>query len=263
MKRCGQKAILICALFGLAACAPMKKAAVAPSASPPVDWGARIAAADALYARGHYTALRDARRIYEEALAIPERRAAVSEKFVRSAVALGLREKELGVLPSKPAQDLAAFIAADPALAPYASSLELFAGLPNKVKGKPGDVETGGRTLEAQLDWVNARIPDLDRKIGELAQSDDLAAALHLALRTAFFYKFQDKLAPGIYADLHPDSRLAAFQTAVSPSLEPDRLESLLALDPEFSEILYYLGEGALLSGKLRTAERQYLAGCD
>jgi tetratricopeptide (TPR) repeat protein len=238
----------------------MKKAAVTATAPPPVDWGARIAAADALYARGHYTALRDALRIYEEALAIPERRAAVSEKFVRSAVALGLREKELGILPARPAQDLAAFVAADPALAAYASSLELLAGLPNKVKGKPGDLETGGRTLEAQLDWVNARVPDLDREIGERAQSDDLAAALRLALRAAFFYKFQDKLAPGIYADLHPGSRLTAFQAAISPSIEPDRLEALLALDPEFSEIHYYLGEIALLGGKLLTAERHYLA---
>ena len=259
MRPSGQKAILICALFGLAACAPMKKATVTPTAPPPVDWGARIAAADALYARGHYTALRDALRIYEEALAIPERRAAVSEKFVRSAVALGLRQKELGILPRKPAQDLAVFVAADPALAPYASWLELMSGLPNKVKGKPGDVETGSRTLEAQLDWVNARVPDLDREIGERAQSDDLAAALRLALRAAFFYKFQDKLAPGIYADLHPGSRQAAFQTAVSPSIEPDRLEALLALDPEFSEIHYYLGEVALLGGKLLTAERHYL----
>ena len=271
MKRCGQKAILICALFGLAACAPMKKAAVAPSASPPVDWGARIAAADALYARGHYTALRDARRIYEEALAIPECRAAVSEKYVRSSVALGLREKELGILVPviglggimTGTDGLAHFVAGEPSLAAYASWPELLAGLPNKIKGKPGDVETGGRALEAQLDWVNARIPDLDRKIGERAQSDDLAAALRLALRAAFFYKFQDKLAPGIYADLYPDSRLTAFQTAVSPSLEPDRLEALLALDPEFSEIHYYLGEVALLSGKLLTAERHYLAVYD
>jgi len=260
MRRCRQKAILICTLSWLAACTPMKKAAVAPTAPPPIDWEAKIGAADALYARGHYTALRDALRIYEEILAVPDRRAAVAEKYLRSAVALGLREKELGVLAARPAQDLADFVATNPTLAPYTSWPELLAGLPNKIKGSPRIEQTGGRTLEAQLDWVNTRVPDLDREIGERAQSDDLAATLRLALRAAFFYKFQDKLAPGIYADLHPGSRLAAFQTAVSPSLEPDRLEALLALDPEFSEIHYYLGEVALLSGKLLTAERHYLA---
>jgi len=258
MVRIVRAAMLAGVLLLAFACAPVKRAAV--TVPPSFDWDAKIREADAFYARGHYAALKDAEHIYEEAWAIPERRAAVSEKFVRSAVALGLREKELGILPGKPAQDPAAFVAADPTLAPYTSWPELLAGLPNKIKGSPGIEQTGGRTLEAQLDWVNARVPDLDREIGERAQSDDLAATLRLALRAAFFYKFQDKLAPGIYADLHPGSRLAAFQTAVSPSLEPDRLEALLALDPEFSEIHYYLGEVALLGGKLLTAERHYLA---
>ena len=130
MMRGGKLALLFCAVSLAAACALVKKAAVAPPVPPPVDWGARIAAADALYAKGSYAALKDAGRIYEEILAVPDRKAAVAEKFVR---------------------------------------------------------------------------------------------------------------------------------TAVSPSLEPDRLEALLALDPEFSEIHYYLGEVALLDGKLLTAERHYL----
>lgn len=259
MRRGGQKAILICALSGLAACAPMKKATVTPTALPLVDWGARIAAADALYARGYYTALKDARDIYGEALAIPERRAAVTEKFVRSAVALDLREKELGILPGKPAQDLAAFVAADPALDTYASWLELLSGLPNKIKGSPGIEQTGGRSLEALSDWARAWVPDLDKKLEERDRTDDLAAALRLALRATYFYKFQDKLAPKSVLDLHSGSRLVAFQAAVSPSIEPDQLEALLTLEPEFSEIHYYLGEVALLGGKLLTAERRYL----
>ena len=103
MARIVRAAMLAGVLLLAIACAPVKKTIVAPPGPPLIDWGARIAAADALYARGHYTALRDARRIYEEALAIPERRAAVSEKFVRSAVALGLRERcgpELIVCPT-------------------------------------------------------------------------------------------------------------------------------------------------------------------
>jgi len=261
MKRYGRKALLVGALCWSIACAPMKKAAVAPPpSSPPVDWAAKISQADSLFSKGHYTAIKDALRIYEDALGVPDRRAAVAEKYVRSAVALGLREKELGILAAKPADELADFVAGEPSLAAYAPWLELLAGLPNKVKGKPGDVETGGRKMEAQLDWVNARVPDLDREIGERAQADDLAAALRLALRATFFYKFQDKVAPKTYLDLHPGSRLTAFQAAVSPSLEADELEALLALDPEFSEIHYYLGEVALLGGKLLTAERHYLA---
>jgi tetratricopeptide (TPR) repeat protein len=260
MTRGGKLALLFCTLATVATCAPAKRTAVAPPVPPSVNWEAKIREADALYARGHYTALKDARRIYKEALAVPERRAGVAEKFVRSAIALGLREKELGILPGRTAQELAAFVAAYPALAPYASWIELLSGLPNKIKGSPGIEQTGGRTLEAQLDWANARIPDLDKELEEQSRTDDLAAALRLALRATFFYKFQDGFAPEKVLDLHPDSRLAAFQAAVSPSLEPKQLEALLAHEPEFSEAHYYLGETALLSGNLLTAERHYLA---
>ncbi len=272
MKRCGQRAVLIGALSWLAACAPMKKAAIEPATSlPPVDWAAEISRADSLFAKGHYTAIKAALGIYKGALEVPAWRAAAAEKYVRSAIAFGLRAKELGILA--PAigtggamtgtEDLAGFVTSEPSLAAYASWLELLAGLPNKIKGKPGDVETGGRTLEAQLDWVNARVPDLDREIGERAQTDDLAAAVRLALRAAFTYKFQDKLAPGNYEELYPRSRLVAFQASVSPPLVPDFLEAFLSLDPEFSEIHYYLGEIALLDGNLLTAERHYLAVYD
>jgi len=242
------------------ACASVKEPAAAPPAPPPVDWQARIAVADALYLKGHYTALKEARGIYEEALEIPEQRAAVAEKLIRAAIALELREKELGILTVRPAAELADLIAADPSLIPYASWLELLDGLPNKVKGNPGIDRVGGRTLEAQLDWVNARVPDLDRELGERAGDDDLAAALRLAVRAAFFYKFPEKLDPKTCLEAHPGSRLAAFQAAVSPSLEIDGISALLAGDPEFSEAHYYLGEAALLGGKVLTAERHYLA---
>jgi tetratricopeptide (TPR) repeat protein len=260
MKR-GAQLIVGLALISLAvACASVKGPAVAPQAPPPVDWAARIVEADAFYVKGYYTALKEARRIYEEALEAQAERPAVAKKLVRTAIALELREKELGVLAVKPARDLAGLVAADPALAPYASWLELLDGLPNKVKGNAGIDRIGGRTLEAQLDWVNARVPDLDRELGERASTDDLAAALRLALRAAFFYKFPEKLDPKSYVKVHPNSRLIAFQAAVSPSLEIDQLEALLALDAGFSEVHYYLGEVALLGGKVLTAERHYLA---
>ncbi|MCX6567572.1 MAG: hypothetical protein NT147_00780, partial [Candidatus Aminicenantes bacterium] len=144
MRRCGQKVVLMWALSWLAACAPMKKAAVEPATSlPPVDWAAKISQADSLFAKGHYTAIKDALRIYKGALEVPAWRAAVAEKYVRSAIAFGLREKELGILAPvigmggtmTGTDDLAGFVTSEPSLAAYASWLELLAGLPNKIKG--------------------------------------------------------------------------------------------------------------------------------
>jgi tetratricopeptide (TPR) repeat protein len=46
----------------------------------------------------------------------------------------------------------------------------------------------------------------------------------------------------------------------MSPAFDFEGLEALLAGDLGFVEVHYFLGEGALLAGKLLTAERHYLA---
>ncbi|RPI99814.1 MAG: hypothetical protein EHM31_09425 [Candidatus Aminicenantes bacterium] len=258
MTRIGRAAVLACVLSFAMACATVRKAAVV--AAPAVDWAARLAEADRLYAAGHYAALQDALRIYGEALAAPVRRAGIAEKYIRASLAFELRKKDLGVLTDGPAVDLGTLAADGPALARYAPWLELVAGLPNKIKGIPGIDQTAGRTLDAQLDWVRARVPVIDRELEAAARTDDLAAALRLTLRREFSFKFEDKLDRKAILDLHPGSRLLAFQAAVCPAFEADELKALLALDAGFSEVHYYLGEEALLAGKLLTAERHYLA---
>ncbi len=259
MTRGGRTALLACAISLAAVCAPARKAPV-DLAPRPTDWAARLAEADALYAAGHYTALRDARRIYDEALTAAPQKAGLAEKLVRAAIGLDLRKKDLGVLTDGPAVDLGTLVAIDPALDRYAPWLELVEGLPNKIKGSPGIDQTAGRALDAQLDWMNARVMAIDRDLEAAAQTDALAAALRLALRREFFFKFEDKLDRKAILDLHPGSRLVAFQAAVSPVFDAEALEALLALDPGFSEVDYYLGEADLMAGKLLTAERHYLA---
>ena len=258
MTRSGTAALFFCALSMAAACASAKRTPVATT-PPPVDWPARLAEADALYDAGHYTALRDARRIYGEALKAGGR-ADAAERFVRASIALGLREKQLGILSDGTPGDFDVLAAANPALSRYAPWFELLAGLPNKIKGIPGIDQTGGRTLDAQLDWVSTRVPAIDQELERSAQTDDLAAALCLALRAEFSFKFDKKLDPKAVLGLHPGSRLVIFQAAVSPAFDLEPLEALLALDPGFSEVHFYLGEAALMAGKLLTAERHYLA---
>ena len=259
MTRRGRTVLLISVLAAVSACAAARKAPLAPAA-PGIDWAARISAADTLYAAGHYVALREAVGIYRDALAVPAWKAGVAEKLIRASLALELRKRELGDLPAEPFPDFEAPAAAEPSLLRYAPWIELLDGLPVKIKGSPGIDRTAGRTLDQQLDWVAARVPDLDRELERAAAADDLAAALRLALRAAFPYKFPEKLESKTYLDLHPDSPLTAFQAAMSPAFDFEGLEDLLAGDPGFVEVHYFLGEGALLAGKLLTAERHYLA---
>jgi tetratricopeptide (TPR) repeat protein len=257
-------AVLLVFTLAAAACAsverPAARATTPGAAAPTVDWAARLAEADTFYLAGHYTALRDAQRIYGEALAAAGKRPGVAEKYIRATIALDLRRKDLGILQATPAVDPVPLIASDPTLSRYGPWLELVAGLPNKIKGVPGIDQTGGRTLDEQLGWIASRVPDLDRELERASAADDLAAALRLALRAAFSFKFQDKFVPKALIDLHPDSRIVAFQAAVSPAFDLESLEALLALDQGFAEIHYYLGEAALMAGKLLTAERHYLS---
>ncbi len=250
---------LIPLLAAAAACAPARRPPVASPPPPAVDWNARIAEADGLYAAGDYTALRDALRTYREALSSPEHAQAVAEKVVRTSLALELRKRDLGILPEERFPDLEAPAAIDPSLSRYAPWIELLEGLPVRVKGSPGFDRIGGRTLDQQLDWVADRVPDLDRDPGAAAETDDLAAALRLALRAAFAYKFPEQINAMVYLDLHPDSRLTAFEAAMFPAYDFQRLEVLLERDPGFIEVHYFLGEAALLAGKLLTAEKHYL----
>lgn len=260
MKQSGAMAVAVAAMMITAfSCAPTRRAPL-EKAPPAVDWAARLAEADALYGAGHYTALRQAGRIYGQALSAAAPQAGLAERYVRAWIAFALREKQLGVLPAKWDPEPRSLVASDPALARYGPWLELLDGLSCKIKGSPGIDEIGGRTLDAHFDWVKARIPALDHELEKNAPTDDLAAALRLALRAEFAFKFEDQLDPREALDDHPGSRLAAFQAAVAPRLDLPALESLAAIEPGFAEVGYFLGEGALQDGSLLTAERHYLA---
>ena len=258
MRRIGRAAFIVLSAALVMACAPSSRR---PAAGPPkIDWPARLAEADGLFHAGHLAALREAARIYGLALETPAGGADIAEKSVRASIAVALREKELGILPARPVPDPSSLVAGDPALARYGPWLELLSGLACKIKGSPGTDDIGGRTLEAHLDWVNARITAIDRELEDAAAADELAAALRLALRAEFSYRFKDKLDPRTVLELHPDSRLVAFQAAVSPEGKIAPLESLLAREPGFTEIEYFLGDAALEAGLILTAERHYLA---
>jgi tetratricopeptide (TPR) repeat protein len=262
MIRFGRAAFAICGAALVISCAPGgRRPDMKPQAS--VDWPARLAEADALFHAGHLTALREAGRTYGEALAAFPGRPDIAERSVRASIAIALREKQLGILPTRPAVDPSSLIEREPALARYASWLELLSGLACKVKGSPGFEEIGGRNLDAHLDWVKGRSAAIDGELAAAAPSDELAAALRLALRQEFAFGFNDKFEPRILLEAHPASPLVAFQAAMFPAYDFDRLEALLEDDPGFVEVEYFLGEAGLIVGKLLTAERHYLAALD
>jgi len=255
---------------------------VETTALPRPDWASRVALADALCDRAHFVALKEALVIYRQALAAPGWRDAVAEKYVRTAIALGLRAKALGIDAVTPPAGqtgrpdasgaeaegadastlttVSALVAADPKLAAYGPLIGLLGRLPSKIKGTPGTDIRPGRSLDDYFDWIRANAGPLDARLEARAASDDLAACLRISLREAFAFKFEDGFDPAMYASAHPNSRLVAFQCAVTPKSDRAKLEALLDLDPGFAEAHYYLADLALAGGKLLTAERHDLA---
>jgi tetratricopeptide (TPR) repeat protein len=255
----GISALLAALFMGTLSCAPANRPPAAEiPAAPRVDWGAKIREADNLYAAGHYVALARALEIYAAALAEPEWKTAVAERAVRTALALGLREKDLGIPEEGTCRRLSGFLASDPSLSfyePYAGLLEV---LPSRIKGIAGDNLPAGWNLDKYFDWIAENVPPLDEALKGRAESDDLMACLRIELRQAFPFKFRDNLVPGDYAVKHPGSKLVAFACAVSPAPNREALDALLALEPDFAEAHYYLGELALAKGLLVTAEDHY-----
>jgi tetratricopeptide (TPR) repeat protein len=256
----GKTALLIALAMGILSCAPANRgpAAMTPS-SPRVDWAAKIREADDLYAEGHYVALVRALEIYEAALAEPGWKSAASEKAVRAAIAVGLREKALGIPEEATSLRLRGFLASDPSLAPYDPCAKLVEVLPSRIKGVAGDNLPAGWNLDMFFDWIAKNALPLDGALKERAESDDLMACLRIELRQAFPYKFRDKFIAADYAAKHPGSKLVAFACAVSPSPNGEALNALLDGNPDFAEAHYYLGELALAEGLLVTAEDHYL----
>lgn len=262
MSNRGLPAVMVLVLLGIVSCTPSGRApAVAPF--PATDWASKLQEADALCAQASFLALSRAMLVLQDVMAVPAWRGAATGRYVRTVLALGLREIELGMPGKRTPGRLSSLAPDEPEVAAYGPCIELLAYLPAKIKGIAGDNLPAGRTLEEYFEWINAHIAALDQDLKVRAESDDLAACLRAALRETFPYKFSDKLQAGYCSTLHPGSRLAEFQDAISPRPDRDRLNALLDRDPEFVEVHYYLGNLALEDGKLVTAEQHYLEVCD
>jgi tetratricopeptide (TPR) repeat protein len=264
MRLRGRSALLAALIMGTLSCAPAHRPrAAAVPAAPRVDWAAKIREADCLYAAGHYVALARALEIYASALAEPEWKSAAVEKAVRAALAVGLREKDLGIPEEGTSRRLGEFLASDISLSFYEPYAELLEVLPSRIKGIAGDNLPAGWNLDQYFDWITKNAAPLDEALKERAESDDLMACLRIELRQAFPFKFRDKFVPAEYAAKHPGSRLVAFACAVFPAPNRESLDALLDLDRDFAEAHYYLGEMALAEGLLVTAENHYLQACE
>lgn len=237
-------------------CAP-KKPALTPQQL--VEYKSLTSEADALYHAGCYVSLKRALELYEQALAFPIFQKENSEKLLKTAILLGLRDRELGFLKDTYLKKAADIIASTPYLSVYSVFLKIANSIPRKSVGIVGDiVETGDIAIVSYddiKDEITAWIDLLEQKAG----TEDFYAYLNLCFHSSFSYLIKEKPDFEAIKQAFPDSFLIRYKLALYPVKNPENLEKLLQDEPAFYEVFYFLGSMAFQQGSLITAENNFL----
>ena len=175
-----------------------------------------------------------------------------------TALLLAVREKELGLANRAYLDKALGIIKENPALnflAPYAEIAEVCA-----VQGK-GVM----RDIDERFAWVETsqKLKKMDPVLQEKAKTDEFFAYMYASLPCAFsssLYNFSEKKdnLDEIW-NAFPDSLLLKYKRAICPEENEERLEEIIALEPQFYEAEYFLGNLALRKGDFLEAEGRFL----
>ena len=243
----------------MAGCAPR------PVVVPPVDASDRLAAADALVAEGCYDCLVEALAAFDRIAATPNLTPASADGAaagqVHAAMLLNLRERELGMLDEGYLRKARDVLAAHPNLpAGLGEAVDILDSVAWRIPEASGvsddDRFRGGQEARRSREaWTAALLP----RAGDDAFS--AYAWLAYACSAAGRPRSNPDDVRAIYAPAEPQAAagLVVFKKTICPIVETPGLESLLAADPRFVEINYYLSLADSRSGALDKAD-EYLA---
>ncbi|UCE41111.1 MAG: tetratricopeptide repeat protein [Candidatus Aminicenantes bacterium] len=215
--------------------------------------------ADELYDRGCYVCLKQAFELYKQAVSIPVFQKKTTEKLLKTAILLGLRERELGVLQETYFPKAEAILAASPYLADYSVLLKIASTIPRKTVGIVGDfVEDGDRVI-VSMDDLRNDLEEWTKLIREKSKIEEIYAYVAIGFFPTFSYFIKEELDVELIEQAFPDSPLIRYKLALLPKGNPLVLENLAQDDPQFSEAFFFLGQSALKKGMLVTAEKNFL----
>lgn len=249
---CGYLILAICSLLG-ATCASHPRP-VLPT--PDLSAFNQLDAADRLVAAGCYACLQQALGIYERLTVSTPAMIVAPTRAVDTALLLAVRERELGIGDGTALQRAVQLAARLPVPHDYADLLAIAALQPWKMSGvskELTDLQTGSYPTVSE-NWSRWRPMLVDR-----AGRDQLSAYLLLLLEGHYrYYRLRDqKLEP--WKPGPGASPLLRFQMATCVFVKAGALETLLKDEPRFDEAHLFLGETALVAGKLVTAEQHLL----
>jgi tetratricopeptide (TPR) repeat protein len=256
-----KKFLVFALLVLLAFCAPRKKVEISVQAA---GYENKIKEADNLFRQGSYFCLKEALLVYRDFLSAPRYGKQVKEKFIKTALLLTLREKELGFLEYKSFEEALNIIQKTPSLSGFSIYLDIVNSIPRTSKGTIADSPMDGSQFEITHDRLKKNVPLWINRLKEQYAADEFHAYLYLALSCSLpHYSAEEKPDFSGFAELFSNSPLIQYKLSICPKENEDRLNELLDKEPLFYEAYYFLGEIALKQGQLVSAEKNFLKACE
>ncbi len=250
-------ALLTLMTFLLSGCVSKQKPEV--STQQLIEYNKIIQEADHLYGRGCYICLKQTYKLYEQALSFPVFQKKNTEKLLKTAILLGLRERELGILQETYFPEAEKIIASSPYLADYSVPLKIASTIPRKTVGVVGDyIEDGDRVI-VPFDDVKADLESWTTYLKQKSELEDIYAYLKIGFFSSFSYIIKDDLDIETIKKSFPDSPLIRYKLALLPKANSLDLEELAQDDAQFYEAFFFLGQNALKMHMLVTAEKNFL----
>jgi tetratricopeptide (TPR) repeat protein len=247
----------------ISSCAPKKK--IEYPSQLLEEYKSKTEAADALYKAGSYTCLKESFHVYKELLGIHYDQKNTSEKLIKTAILLVLRQKELGIHDGTYSKEVLHLIQENPSLAEYSTYLDLVESMHILTKGKRWNFIDDSRKADMAREKLEENIKLWNQKLEEKSTTEEFYAFLSIAENCHFPFYLRDKQAIQKKQDfsslleIFPESLLIQFKLSLCPEEDIDSLRSVLRQEPRYYEIHYFLGDHALKQGLLITAEKNYL----
>lgn len=259
MKRTHKIPIIIVLFLGLflPSCTSKKKPEVTPQQL--VEFNQVIREADDLYKRGCFIPLKQAFNLYKKALSFPVFQKKTTDKLLKTAILLGLRERELGILDEKYFIEAEKIIETSPYLADYSMLLKIASTIPRKTEGVVGDFVEDGHRVIVSMDDLKDDIQKWTTLLREKARIEEIYAYVAMEFFPTFSYFIKEKFDFASIESTFPGSPLIRFKLATLPEGDPSNLEKLSQDDPHFFEAFFFLGQNALKQRMLVTAEKNFL----
>jgi len=247
----------------LSTCAPKEKVELQPLLLE--EFQNKTETADRLYEIGSYTCLKESYRIYQELLSFPHDQKNTKKKLIKTAILLAIRQREIGVHDITYLDEASALIQNNPFLSDFMTFVDLADSINPGIKGMRGDIIDDSRRADARRERLMENMEKWRQELKEKSMTEEFYAYLYIARNCQFSYSMKGKKVIREEADLtpfqgiFPQSPLIQYKLSLCPNVDIERLKKLLAEEPRFHEIFYFLGEQALQRRLLISAEKNFL----